>query len=100
MKKTLNVDKKGNVTIDGTLVLESQMTTEFFDNLFKEALSDNVDFNIDETAPISKIFIEIRNNSLKNSDFRNKYEKTIKSLKEYTEKEIVSAKEIEALNNK
>lgn len=70
----LNVDNEGKVTFDGKEVLRKDINSSFLDSLFREALKNEIEFNIDETDPISKLFIRIKEETDPNSSFSKQIE--------------------------
>lgn len=74
MSKKLIIDKDGDITFDGTKIPKKEITGEFLNSLFTSALNGEVEFDIDETDQISKLFIRIKEETGSESPFFKHFE--------------------------
>jgi hypothetical protein len=72
MIKKLIIDKEGKVTEDGVTVLRKDINNSFLDSIFQSALKNEVDFEIDESDPISILFKRIKEETASDSLFVKK----------------------------
>ncbi|MDD3129647.1 MAG: hypothetical protein PHF05_06875 [Candidatus Izemoplasmatales bacterium] len=90
MKKII-VTKDGKVTFDGKEITKKDINSDFLDDLFMRSLKSEVEFDIDDTDPISKLFAMIRDETKSGSEFYVQFE----SLKKSYEKIITEKTAIE-----
>lgn len=89
MKKII-VTKDGKVTFDGKEVIKKDINSEFLDSLFMSSLEGSVEYDIDDTDPISKLFTMIRDETKPGSEFYVQYMSLKKSYKKLkTEKTAI-----------
>ena len=74
--------KEGVLSIDDEEKKVSDLTPEYLEKIFKLALEDKVNFDVDDSTPIALFFKEIQDNTKEDSDFRNKYFETINNIEE------------------
>jgi hypothetical protein len=81
----LIIDKDGKVTFDGDEVLRKDINSVFLDSLFRSALKREIEFVIDETDPISKLFSRIKEETDPKSSFSKQIEELRSQLKTNSE---------------
>lgn len=74
MSKELIVDKDGKVIFDGSEILRKDINGPFLESLFKSALKNEIEFDVNETDPISKLFQRIKDETNHNSPFYKQVE--------------------------
>ncbi|PKK95519.1 MAG: hypothetical protein CVV60_00820 [Tenericutes bacterium HGW-Tenericutes-5] len=96
MKKKLIIENDGKILFDSTEVHKKDINSTFLDTIFKAALKDELEFIIDETDPISKIFQRIQEETNPNSDFYKQIEGMREEIKKNNEqKEQINNAKIE-----
>lgn len=84
MMKKLIIDKEGKVFYDGDEISRKEIDNRFLDLIFQKSLKNEIDFEIDESDPISLLFKRIQEETNPESDFykrvsaiRNDYKENI-----------------------
>ena len=90
----IEVNKEGKVFYCGDEIERKDITGEFLYYVFRESLKQNVDFHIDESDPISRLFIKIKEETKKDSDFY----KQIGEIVENYRKTLQEEAQIKAIN--
>ena len=85
------IDENEKIIIDGKEIQENQFNSDFFENVVKEGLANNliIEVKCDESSPLAKLFLDIQNMVKDDSDFRkrlNEIEEEQKQLEEESEK--------------
>lgn len=83
--KKLIVNKEGKIIFDSNELQKKDITGDFLNKLFIDSLKKEIEFEIDETDPISKLFIMIRDETKSDSDFYHQYESLKVSYKNTSE---------------
>lgn len=81
MKIIISEDEK--IILNGKEMKDNEVNSDFLEKVFESGLSNELELEIrcDETLPISKLFLDIKNIGEPDSDFRRK-------LKEIEEEKI------------
>ncbi len=88
--KKLIVDNQGNITYDGQTINRKNINSTFLDKLFSDSLEKCVEFEIDNTDSISRLFLKIKEETDENSEFLKLYETKKEDLKKLIkEKETI-----------
>lgn len=68
------IDENEKIIIDEKEMQENQINSDFFENIVKEGLADNLNIEIkcDESLPLAKLFLDIQNMVKDDSEFRKK----------------------------
>lgn len=68
------IDENEKIIIDEKEMQENQINSDFFENIVKEGLADNLNIKIkcDESLPLAKLFLDIQNMVKDDSEFRKK----------------------------
>lgn len=89
MKKII-VTKDGKVSFDGKEIIKKDINSAFLDSLFMSSLKSEVEYDIDDTDPISKLFAMIRDETRSGSEFYVQFESLKKSYEKIaTEKTAI-----------
>ena len=90
--KKFNLDKEGNITYDEKEITKKEIDGNFLNLLFAEGLKGEIEFIIDETDPIAKLFSKIEEESHFESDFAKQIQSLRSSYKQLqTEKETINS---------
>ena len=78
------IDKNEKIMVDNSELLENKINSEFLENVVNEGLKNNLDLIIecDESMPLAKLFLDIKNMVAEGSEFRKELEKLDDSIKE------------------
>ena len=99
MKIKLVIEENGNVIFEGKHINKKDINSCFLEKIFRKSLKEEIDFVIDETDPISQLFIRIENETKKGSNYYNEIVKLRSELEEgiNEKKSIESSKSEEDL---
>lgn len=68
------IDENEKIIIDGKEMQENKINSDFLENVVKEGLANNLNIEVkcDESSPLAKLFLDIKNMVKDDSDFRKK----------------------------
>jgi len=80
--KKLKIDKEGKIFYDGNEIPRKEIDNKFLDLVFQNSLKNEIDFEIDESDPVSLLFKRIKEETDPESEF---YKKVTAIRKDYKE---------------
>jgi len=94
--KKLVINQDGKVTLDGSEIPKKDINGNFLNLLFQRALKGEVEFFLDETDPISKLFTMIKEETHPESEFSKQVQNLRDSYTESVEeKKMIESAETE-----
>jgi hypothetical protein len=81
MKSILRIDKEGKIFLDEIEIERKNLDGAFLESIFQKSLKNEIDYVIDDSNPISKLFLRIQEETSPTSDFTIKIKKLREELK-------------------
>lgn len=81
MKSKLRIDKEGKIFLDDIEIERKNLDGTFLESIFQKSLKNEIDYVIDDSNPISKLFLRIQEETSPTSDFTIKINKLREELK-------------------